>query len=61
MNNIKYYKLYSIPLKRFISVHGIKPLSKGVNKETGKTFWVYEVTPELEELLKTWTANKPQK
>lgn len=46
---------------RFIKAHGIKPVSKGVNKNTDKTFWVFEVTDELSKVLTTWTNNKQDK
>lgn len=54
---MKYYKLFSINLLRFIKAHGIRPVSKGVH-ENGKTYWIFEVTPELSKVLTTWTENK---
>lgn len=59
MKKTEYFKCYSINLHRFLRVNDIKPLSKGVNGETGKTFWVYEMNDRLAELLTAWTANKP--
>lgn len=43
---------------RFIKAHSIKPVSKGINPNTGKTFWVFEMTEELSQVLTTWTNNK---
>jgi hypothetical protein len=61
MVKAKFYSCYSINQLRFIKAHGIKPVSKGVNKNTGKTFWVFEVTDELSNVLTTWTNNKQSK
>lgn len=61
MDNKRYFKLYSIPLLRFIKAHGMKPLSKGVNKVTGKTFWLFEMDDELSRVLTIWTNNNPNK
>lgn len=55
-----YYKLFSINLLRFIKAHGIRPVSKGVHPN-GKTFWLFEMTPELSEVLTRWTENKQKK
>lgn len=57
---MKYYKCFSINMLRFIKVHGIKPVSKGIHPN-GKTYWVFEVTDALSEVLATWTSNKQQK
>lgn len=54
----KFYSCYSINMLRFIKAHSIKPVSKGVNGNTGKTFWVFETTDELSAVLKTWSSNK---
>lgn len=59
MKKTEYFKLYSIPLHRFLRVNDVKPISKGVNPHTGKTFWVYVMDDRLAELLTAWTANKP--
>lgn len=58
MNSKKYYKCFSYNLKKFIGVHGIKPLSSGVHQETGKTYFVYEMNQELSRILTIWTENK---
>lgn len=58
MNNKQYYKCFSFNLKKFIGVHGIKPVSSGVHKETNKTYFIYEMTPELSQILTRWSTNK---
>ena len=58
MNKKEYYKCFSLNLKRFIAVHGIRHISKGIHPETNKVFFIYEMTPELSEILTTWTNNK---
>ena len=54
----KFYSCYSINMLRFIKAHSIRPVSKGVNHNTGKTFWVFELTDELSVVLTKWTNNK---
>lgn len=57
---MKYYKLFSINMLRFIKAHGIRPVSKGLHPN-GKTFWIFEITDELSKVLTTWTNNKVTK
>lgn len=57
MKKVEYYKNFSINQLRFIKAHGIRPVSKGTH-ENGKSFWIFEMTPELSEVLKRWTENK---
>lgn len=58
-NDFKPYTCFSINLLRFIKAHGIKQMSKGVHSN-GKTFWVFEQTPELSNVLTAWTKSKPE-
>ena len=51
----EYYKCYSIPLKRFLDVNMIEWISKGGNPVTNKVFYIYEMTPELSDLLTIWS------
>jgi glycine cleavage system H lipoate-binding protein len=46
---------------RFIKMHNIKYKSKFINKDTGKTAWIFEMTPELDEILTKWSNNKSYK
>jgi hypothetical protein len=55
-----YYKCFSINQLRFIKIHGIKPVSKGIHPN-GKTFWVFDMNDELSAVLTTWTKNKVNK
>lgn len=59
MNRVEYFKCYSVNLHRFLRVNDMAPLSRGVNKVTGKTYWVYQVDGRLSELLTIWSDNKP--
>lgn len=56
---VTFYKCFSINMLRFIKIHGIKAVSKGVHPN-GKTFWVFEMTDELSNVLKRWTENNSQ-
>lgn len=58
MNSKQYYKCFSLNLKKFIDVHGIKPLSNGIHPVTKRTFYVYEMTDELSKILTRWSQNK---
>ncbi len=61
MTKSHFYSCYSINQLRFIKAHNIRPVSKGINKHTEKTFWVFEMTDELSKVLTTWTNNKQGK
>ena len=60
MEKIHYYKSFSINMNRFIKAHGIHPMSKSIHQDTGKTYWIYEMTNELSTILNQWSANKFQ-
>jgi hypothetical protein len=53
----EFYTCYSINLMRFLKAHGFSYISRGVNDRTGRTFWVFEVTPKLSEALTNWSKN----
>lgn len=57
----QFYKCFSYNLKRFIEVHGIRAISRGVHPKTNKTYFVYEINEELSRVLSTWSANKENK
>lgn len=50
----KYFFCYSINLFRFIRSKGVKYISKGINPSTNKTFWLFEKTEELSQVLEQW-------
>ena len=58
---MRFYKCYSINMLRFVKMHNIKYKSKFINKDTGKTAWIFEMTPELDEILTKWSNNKSYK
>lgn len=57
-NGFKPFKCFSINLLRFISAHGIKPMSKGLH-ENGKSYWIFN-SDEISDILLAWTNNKPE-
>lgn len=57
---MKFYKCYSLNLHRFLKANSQKPLSKGVNETTHKTFWVYPITQRVSDLLGIWSAHYEQ-
>lgn len=57
----QYYKCFSINQLRWIKCNEIYPIGKNTNKNTGRTFWIFEVTPELSQVLTAWTENKKKK
>jgi uncharacterized protein (DUF1015 family) len=61
VEKIEYYQNYSIPQERWIRANGIKYLRKGTNPNTGRIFFVYEMTDELSDVLEIWTNNKKKK
>jgi hypothetical protein len=50
----KYFHCYSINLFRKIKASGLKYISKGVNPNTNKTFWVFEKDEKLKKILSQW-------
>lgn len=55
---MRFYQCYSINMLRFIKAHNIKHISKFINKDTGKTAWVFEITDELDKVLTKWSTMK---
>lgn len=58
MIKAKYYKCFSINLLRWLKTHEVQPISKGINKTTGRTYWVFLVDDELSDVLTKWTETK---
>lgn len=56
-----FFSCYSINLLRFLKANGLVPMSKGVNKTTSRTFWVFVMTDELSNLLTIWSNSKKDK
>ena len=56
MGNLFY--CYSKRLKGFIESNGIRFLSKGLHPKSLRPFYLYEVTPELDIVLKRWDEYK---
>jgi hypothetical protein len=57
--NNKYYFCYSSNLYKEIKLHNIKYISKSINPSTNRTFWIYEQSDQLSNILTTWSNNKP--
>lgn len=58
MVRMQFYKNFSINQERFLRANGFKYMSKGIHKETGRSYWVYELTPELSKMLENWSITK---
>lgn len=59
-DKVTWYKCFSINQLRFIKIHGIKAVSKGVHSN-GKTFWIFEMTDELSDVLTRWTEERKRR
>ena len=55
MDNGKFYKNYSYKQYKFIQSNGIQPINSGINEKTNKRYWLYELTPELSDILRAYT------
>lgn len=50
---------YSPPLKKYLcKIKNIAYISKGINNETKKSYWLFIKTNELSEALIEWSNNK---
>ena len=58
--NIKYYRCFSITLRRFIKACGIRSINKVTHKTTGKVFWIYKLDEEMENALKAYSLSKEE-
>ena len=55
---MKYYYCYSYPQKEFLKQNGQKYITSATNETTGKRFWLFEGTDELNKLLQEWRDNR---
>ena len=54
----KYYYCYSYPQKEFLKKNGLEYITAAVNQSTGKRYWLFEGTRELNRLLQIWRDNR---
>ena len=54
----KYFYCYSRPLKEFLIVNGMQFVMHSVHDKTGKKFWVFSSSEQLNMLLDQWRLNK---
>lgn len=52
----KLFPCYSIPMRDFFSLRGIRYELVGLHPETKKMFWVYIKTPELDVAMNEWNS-----
>lgn len=50
---------FSEPMMHYLKYKGLRYLRVDNHRVTGKRFWVFAKSPELDEHLSCWTANKP--
>lgn len=56
-----YYFCYSTNLYRELKhTNNIQYITKGINPSNNKTFWVFEKTDQVKEILTNWTNNRIQ-
>lgn len=56
---VNLYRCYSGKMNSFLRQKGMYCIFKAKDFKTDYTFWVYEMTQELDIVLKEWTENKP--
>lgn len=54
----KYFYCYSYPLKEFFKKNGLTYITAAQNKTTQKTYWLFEESEELNNLLQKWRSHK---
>lgn len=54
----KYFYCYSRPLKEFLVEHNVDFIMHSVHDKTGKKFWVFTSSEQLNKLLDIWRLNK---
>lgn len=59
MNSDDIYCCFSFPLFKYITSHGIDPITIDTHKKTNRTFSVFIKGDRLQVLLSEWTANRP--
>lgn len=58
MGEIKLFPCYSVPMRNFFDIKGIKYKLVGLNPKTKKMFWVYIKDYEFQKALDEWSINK---
>ena len=56
--NVELYCCYSLPLRNFLCINGVKYRLAALNPNSKKLFWVYIKDEKLNTLLDAWSANK---
>ena len=51
----KLFPCYSIPMRDFLTVKGIKYEMVGLHPETKNMFWIYIKNPELSKAMQEWS------
>lgn len=51
---MKYYYCYSYPQKEFLKNNGLCYIAAATNQTTGKRYWLFEGSDELNNLLQEW-------
>ena len=57
MKQSKLFPCYSIPLRDFLTSHGVRYELVGMHPETHKMFWVYIKDEKLNTLTSEWSKN----
>ena len=55
---MKYYYCYSRPQKDFLKNNGFQYITAAINQTTGKKYWLFEGTEQLNKLLQVWRDNR---
>lgn len=53
-----YYYCYSHPQKDFLIKNGVFCIVKGIHPKTNKTYWVFQRSEKLNNLLTQWQSSK---
>ena len=51
----KFYNCFSMNQMKYLLTHGQKPIHEKIHDGTGRTFWVFDKTNQLDALLKMWS------
>ena len=57
MKQSKLFPCYSIPLRDFLTSHGVRYELVGLHPKSHDMFWIYIKTIELEEAMNEWSSN----
>ena len=52
------YCCYSLPLRDYLQLHGVRYEVAALNPNSNKLFWIFIKTKKLDELLNEWSASK---